>query len=103
LLKAREVHQHRERREQLQPLGEAAEHGQRPRDVRVAVHPELLHEVVLVAHRLVVEERAELAFRHADGLEQQRIGRDVDRLHVGEGRQHHLHLVGLKTRPYFSM
>jgi hypothetical protein len=41
--------------------------------------------------------------RHADGLEQQRIGRDVDRLHVGEGRQHHLHLGRFEDAPYFSM
>ena len=36
LVEAREVHQHREAGEQLQPLGEAAEHGERAGDVLVA-------------------------------------------------------------------
>src|SRR3546814_10741821 len=37
LVVAGEVHQPGEDGEQLQPLGEAAEHGQRPRDIRVGL------------------------------------------------------------------
>jgi hypothetical protein len=91
LVEAREVHQHGEAGEQLQALGEAAEHGQRAGDVGVGLDAELLHEVVLVAHGLVFHEGAELALRHADGFEQQGVGRDMDGLHIGERRQHHLH------------
>jgi hypothetical protein len=40
LVEAREVHQHGEAGEQLQPLGEAAEHGQRLGDVLVGVDAE---------------------------------------------------------------
>jgi hypothetical protein len=92
MMPSREVHQHRERGEQLEAFGEAAEHGQGAGDVGIRVDPELAHVVVFVPHGLVFHEGAELALGHADGLEQQGVGRDVDRLHVGEGRQHHLHL-----------
>ena len=40
LVEAREVHQHGEAGEQLQPLGEAAEHGERLGDVLVGVDAE---------------------------------------------------------------
>ena len=96
LVEAREVHQHREAGEQLQPLGEAAEHGERPGDVLVGVDAELLHVIVLVLHRLVFEERAVLALGHADGVEQERVSGDVDRLHVAERGQHHLDLGRLE-------
>ena len=60
-------------------------------DVFIRVHAELLHIVVLVAHLLIFEEHAVLALGHTNGVEQVRVGGDVDRLHVGEGAQHHLH------------
>ena len=92
LVLAREIHQHREGSEQLKPLREAAEHGQGAGDVAVGLDPEFAHEVMLVAHGLVFHEGSELALGHADGFEQQGVGGDVDGLHVGEGRQHHLDL-----------
>ena len=60
LVEAREVHQHGEGGEQLQPLGEAAEHGQGAGDVGVGLDAEGVHVVVLGPHRLVFEEGAEL-------------------------------------------
>ena len=65
-------------------------------DVGVRLDAELLHVVVLVGHRLIVKEGGELRVRHADGLQQERIGGDVDGLHVGEGRQHHLDFGGFE-------
>src|SRR3546814_18469111 len=58
--------------EKLQPLGEAAEHGQRLGDVLVRVDAELLEIVVFVLHLLILHEGAIFAFRHADGVEQDR-------------------------------
>jgi hypothetical protein len=94
LVEAREVHQHRERGKQLQAFSERAEHRHRAQDVRIRLDAELLHVVVLVLHLLVLGEGRELAVGHADGFKQQRVGRDVDRLHVGERGQHHLDLGG---------
>jgi hypothetical protein len=90
LVHAREVHQHRKGCEQLQAFGEGAEHRDRTQDVSIRLDAELLHVVVLVLHLLVLGEGRELAIGHADGLKQQRVSRDVDRLHVGERGQHHL-------------
>ncbi|MDQ1191282.1 hypothetical protein QE419_000048 [Brevundimonas vesicularis] len=92
LVLAREVHQHGEGREQLNAFREAAEHGQGPADVGVGIDPELAHIVVLVPHGLIFHEGAELALGHADGFKQQGVGRDMDRLHIAESGQHHLHL-----------
>ena len=101
LVEAREVHQHREAAEQLQPLGEAAEHGERLGDVLVGVDAELLKVIVLVLHLLVLEEGAVLALGHADRVEEVRVSRDVHRLHVGEGGQHHLDLGRLEHAAVF--
>ena len=60
--------------------------------------PNVVHVVVLVAHLGIVQERRELGFGHAERLEQQRIGVDVHRLHVGEGGHHHLDLERLEDR-----
>jgi hypothetical protein len=96
LVEAREVHQHGEAGEELQPFGEAAEHGERARDVLVRLHAEGREVIVLGLHFLVFEEHAIFGLGHADGVEQVRIGGDVDRLHVGERGQHHLDLGGLE-------
>ena len=93
---AREVHQHGEAGEQLHAFGETAEHRQRARDILVIVDAELLHVIVLVGHFLIFEEGGIFAFGHADRVEQVRIGRDVHRLHVGEGGEHHLDLGRLE-------
>ena len=90
LVEARKVHQHGKAGEELHALGETAEHGQRARDVLVAVNAEVLHVVMLVLQLGVLEECAVFALGHADRVEQVRIGRDVHRLHVGEGGEHHL-------------
>ena len=92
LVEARKVHQHRERRKQLQAFGKCAEHRDRSQDVRIRLDAELLHEIVLVAHLLVLIERREFRIRHPDRFQQERIGCDMDRLHVGERGQHHLDL-----------
>ena len=101
LVEAREVHQHRERGEQLQALGEAAEHRQRLGNILVVAHAERAHVIMLVAHFLIVEEGAVLAFGHADRVEQVAIGGDVDRFHVGERRQHHLDFGRLEHAAIF--
>ena len=101
LVEAREVHQHGEAGEQLQPFGEAAEHGERAGDVLVGVDAELLQVIVLVLHLLIFEEHAVFAFGHADRVEQVRVGGDVHRLHVGEGGEHHLDLDRLEHAAVF--
>ncbi len=101
LVEAREVHQHREAGEQLQPLGKAAEHGERAGDVLVIVDAELLHVIVFVGHFLIFEEGAVFAFGHADRVEQVRIGGDVHRLHIGEGGEHHLDLCRFEHAAIF--
>ena len=101
LVEAREVHQHREAGEQLQPLGEAAEHGERLGDVLVGVDAEGGEIIVLVLHLLILEEGRIFALGHADRVEQVRVGGDVDRLHVGEGGQHHLDLGRLEHAAIF--
>ena len=97
LVEAREVHQHRERREQLQPLGKAAEHRERAGNILIALHPEGVEIVVLVLHLLILEEHAIFAFGHADRVEQMRVGGDVHRFHVGKGGEHHLDLGGFEN------
>ncbi len=92
LVEAREVHQHGEAGEELHALGEAAEHGERAGDVLVIVDAELLYVVVLGAHLVIFHEHGIFALGHADRVEQVRVGRDVDRLHVAERGQHHLDL-----------
>jgi hypothetical protein len=101
LVEPGEVHQHGEGGEELQPFGEAAEHGQRAGDVFVIIDPEGGHVVVLGLHFLIFEEHAIFAFGHADGVEQVRIGGDVDRFHVGKRGQHHLDLGGLEHAAVF--
>ena len=101
LVEAREVHQHGEAGEQLQPLGEAAEHGERAGDILVGVDAEGGEVIVLVLHLLVLEEGAVLAFGHADRVEQMRVSRDVHRLHVAERGQHHLDLGRLEHAAVF--
>jgi len=103
LVEAREVHQHREAGEQLQPLGKAAEHRERPGDIGIVVDAEGRHILVLVAHLLVVEEGAIFAFGHADRVEQVAVRSDMDRLHVAERGQHHLDLGRLEHPPVFLM
>src|SRR3546814_12907586 len=58
LVEAREVHQHREAGEELQALGEAAEHGQCAGDVLVVVDAEGGEIVGLVLHVLIQIGRA---------------------------------------------
>ncbi len=53
---------------------------------------------MLGRHLLVLHEGGELGVRHADGFQQQRIGRNVDRLHVGEGGEHHAHFNRFEER-----
>ena len=101
LVEAREVHQHREAGEQLEPLGEAAEHGQRARDILVGVDAERGEIIVLVLHLLILKEHAIFALGHADRVEQMAVGGDVDRLHVGEGGEHHLDLDRLEHAAIF--
>ena len=101
LVEAREVHQHGEAGEQLQALGEAAEHGQRLGDILVGIDAEILQIVVLVLHLLILEEHAIFALGHADGVEQMAVGGDVHRLHVGERGEHHLDLDRLEHAGIF--
>ncbi len=96
LVEAREVQQDREAGEQLQALGEGAEDGEGEGDVLFRVAGEGLHIIVLVLHLLVAEESGILRLGHADGVQQVRVGGDVDGFHVGEGRQHHHHLGRLE-------
>jgi hypothetical protein len=58
LVEAREIHQHREAGEELKPLGEAAEHGERLGDVLVGVDAERGEIIVLVLHLLILKEHA---------------------------------------------
>ena len=60
LVEAREVHQHGEAGEQLQPFGKAAEHGQRAGDILVRIDAEILHDNrACRLHLLIFEEHAE--------------------------------------------
>jgi hypothetical protein len=101
LVEAREIHQHREAGEELKPLGEAAEHGERLGDVLVGVDAEGGEIIVLVLHLLILKEHAIFALRHADRIEQVRISGDVHRLHVGESGEHHLDLGRLEDAAIF--
>ena len=55
-----------------------------------------VHVIGLGAHLVIVAEGLEFGLRHAQGLQQQRIGVDMHRLHVGEGGHHHLHFQRLE-------
>jgi hypothetical protein len=101
LVEAREVHQHREAGEELKPLGKAAEHRERARDILVALDPEGAHIVVLGAHLVIFEEHAIFAFGHADRVEQVAVRRDMHRFHVAERGQHHLDLGRLEHAAIF--
>src|SRR3546814_751298 len=101
LVEAREVHQHREAGEQLKPLGKAAEHRERARDILVAVDAEGAEIVVLRAHLVIFEEHAIFALGHADRVEQVRVSGDVDGFHVAERGQHHLDLGRLEHAAIF--
>ena len=96
LVEAWKVQQDGEAGEELQALGEGAEDGEGERDVLFGVAGEGLQIVVLVLHLLVAQEGRVLRLGHADGVEQVRIGGDVDGFHVGEGGQHHHHLGRLE-------
>ncbi len=53
---------------------------------------------MLRRHLLIFHEGGELAVGHADRFQKKRIGRDVHRFHVGEGRQHHAHFNRFEER-----
>ncbi len=93
-----EVHQHGERSEQLKAFGEPTEHGHGCQDVFFRTDTELAKKVMLGCHFLVFHEGGKLRIRHADGFQQQRVGRDVHGLHVGKCRQHHAHFNRLEER-----
>ena len=103
LVEAREVHQHREGSEQLQPFGKAAEHGERARDVLVRIDAEGREIIMLVLHFLILKEHTIFAFGHPDGVKEVRIGRDMHGFHVGKGREHHLDFGGLEHAAIFFM
>ena len=96
LVEAREIHENREGSKKLQPFGEGAKSGQRLRDFGLIRNAEAMHIIVLVLHLLVFEEGRVFDFRHADGVEQMAIGRDMHRFDVREGREHHQHFGRLK-------
>ncbi len=54
------------------------------------IDAEFVHVIGLGAHLAIVAEGLELGLRHAERLQQQRIGVDMHRLHIGEGGHHHL-------------
>ena len=56
---------------------------------------------MLILHFLILHEGAVFGLGHADRVEQMAVGRDVDRLHVGEGGQHHLDLGRLEHSAVF--
>src|SRR3546814_12339154 len=74
------------------PLGEAAEHRQRARDILIGIDGEALEVIVLVLHLGIIEEGAVFALGHTDRVEQVAVRGDVHRLHVGESGEHHLDL-----------
>ena len=96
LVEAREIHENREGSEKLQAFGEGTKGGQRLRDFGFVRNAEALHVIVLVLHLLVFEEGRVFDFRHADGIEQMAIGRDMHRFDVREGREHHQHFRRLE-------
>ena len=98
LVVAGEVQQHGEAGEQRHAFGEGAEHGQGARHVGAGADAEGVHVIGLGVHLVIVAEGLELGLRHAQGLQQQRIGVDMHRLHVGEGGHHHLHFQRLEDR-----
>ena len=57
-----------------------------------------VHVIGLGAHLVIVAEGFEFGLGHAQGLQQQRIGVDMHRLHIGEGGHHHLHFQRLEDR-----
>jgi hypothetical protein len=63
--------------------------------------PNCAQIVMLVLHLLILEEGRIFALGHADRVEQMAVGGDVDRLHVGEGGQHHLDLGRLEHAAIF--
>ena len=63
--------------------------------------PKVCEIIVLVLHLFVLKEHAIFALGHADRIEQVRIGRDVDRFHVAERREHHLDLDRLEDAAVF--
>ena len=80
----------------MQAFGEGTESGQGFGDLMLAVHPEALHVVELVLHLFVFHEGGIFEFRHADSVEQMAVGRDVHRLDVRKGGQHHQHFGGFE-------
>jgi hypothetical protein len=70
-------------------------------DILVGVDAEGRQIVVLVLHLLILKEHAVLALGHADRVEQMAVRRDVHRLHVGEGGEHHLDLGRLEHAAVF--
>ena len=80
----------------MQAFGEGAEGGERLGDLGLRFDREGLHIVVLVLHLLVLEEGRVLDFRHSDGIKKMGVGRDVHRLDVREGGEHHQHLRRLE-------
>ena len=98
LVVAREVQQHGEAGEQRHAFGEGAEHGERPRHIGAGSDAERVHVIGLGTHFAIVAEGLEFGLGHAQRLQQQRIGVDMHRLHVGERGHHHLHRERLKDR-----
>ncbi len=97
LVEAREVHQHGEAGEQLQALGEAAEHGQRAGDVLVGVDAELLQVVVLGRASPGIRGTCPYSLSGMPIVSSRwRVGGDVHGLHVGERGEHHLDLGRLE-------
>ena len=100
LVVPRKVQQHRETGEQRHALRESPEHGESAGHVGDRSDAECVHVVGLGAHRLVFAEGGEFRLRHAEGFQQQGVGVDMNRLHVGEGGHHHLDFKRLEIAEY---
>ena len=101
LVKAREVHQHRERCKELHAFGKAAKHGERAGDILIIINAELVHVIALIRHFLIIEEGRIFGLWNTNRIQQVRISSDVHRFHIGKGRQHHLHFSRLEHAAIF--
>ena len=95
-IEAREIHQNGEAGKQLQPLGETAKYGQSFGNIFIRLNAPFLHIVVFILHLAIFHKGFIFDFRHADGIEQMRIGGNVNGFHIGKCSQHHLNFGRLK-------
>ena len=95
-IEAREIHQNGKAGKELQAFGEAAKYRQRFGNILIGLNTPFLHIVIFILHLAIFHEGFIFDFRHADCVEQMRIGRDMNGFHIGKRSQHHLNFSRLK-------